>query len=368
MYEDHTVGVVVPAYNEEGHVGDVIETIPEFVDRVYVVDDASTDGTWAEIREHARRINGSPLGSTPGRVEPSGPRPGDPERTGSTAESDGGITPRIVPIQHATNRGAGASIKTGYVRALADDIDVTAVMDGDGQMDPDHLDRIIDPVVAGDVTYSKGNRLRSKRDYEQMSRWRLFGNTVLTSLTRCSSGYWRLSDPQNGFTAISKEGLRTIGIGRLYDQYGFLNDLLFALNVNREPIADVAHPARYADETSDIRYSTFVPRLSILLAQNFLKRLTHSYLVRRFHPLIVCYALGAIVLMASVLVGLYVIVTPTVDSFSGAAVSAVGGAVGGALFALGVRFDMSENEGLVRDSDRATSGTSDSGEGVSKSL
>ncbi|PSQ25676.1 glycosyltransferase family 2 protein, partial [Halobacteriales archaeon QS_8_65_32] len=59
MYEDSTVGVVVPAYNEEEFVGRVIETVPTFVDRTYVVDDHSTDDTWAEIERHAALVNGN---------------------------------------------------------------------------------------------------------------------------------------------------------------------------------------------------------------------------------------------------------------------------------------------------------------------
>ncbi|MFC5277836.1 glycosyltransferase family 2 protein [Halorubrum rubrum] len=361
MYDGHTVGVVVPAYNEAGHVGDVIETIPAYVDRVYVVDDASTDDTWAEIREHARRINGSSVGSTSDDASPIRPEAG-----GFVVEAevgtDGGVTPRILPIRHETNRGAGAAVKTGYAHALADDIDVVAVMDGDGQMDPDHLDRIIDPVIAGDATYAKGNRLRSGRDYEQMSRWRLFGNGILTFLTRISSGYWSLSDPQNGFTAISKEGLRTIRFDRLYDQYGFLNHMLLALNVDRQPIADVPHPAKYADETSGIQYSTFVPTLSILLARNFLERLVRSYFVRRFHPLIVCYVLGVLTLLTGVVGGAYAVATPAVDVFLGGMTSITVGVLGGLLLTLGAWFDVSDNEGLVRDVERPVTDPSDAGQ------
>lgn len=361
MYDGHTVGVVVPAYNEAGHVGEVIETIPAYVDRVYAVDDASTDDTWAEIREHARRINASPVGSGVDGVEPVGPR-ADRSAVEVEVGTDGGVTPQVVPIQHGTNRGAGAAVKTGYAHALADDIDVIAVMDGDGQMDPDHLERIIEPVIAGDATYAKGNRLRSGRDYEQMSRWRLFGNGLLTFLTRVSSGYWDLSDPQNGFTAISNEGLRRIRFDRLYDQYGFLNHMLLALNINREPIADVSHPAKYADETSGIRYSTFVPTLSILLARNFLERLVRSYFVRRFHPLIVCYVLGALALITGVAGGVYAVSTPAVDGFLGGMTSVTVGVLGGLLLTLGAWFDVSENEGLVRDVEQPATDHADAGQ------
>ena len=329
MYDGNTVGVVVPAYNEAGHVGEVIETIPGYVDRIYAIDDASTDETWEEIREHARRRN-----------ERAATRNG----TGGTGEET-----CVVPIRHERNRGAGAAVKTGYSRALDDGMDVVAVMDGDGQMDPAHLERVIEPVAAGEVTYAKGNRLRSSRDYASMSRWRLFGNLLLTMLTRVSSGYWELSDPQNGFTAISNEGLQIVRFDRLYDRYGFLNDLLFALNVNRQPIADVSHPARYGDERSTIRYSTFVPRLSALIARNFLKRIGRSYVLRRFHPLAACYSLGAVVLLAGVTGGGYSLLSAGVDTFLGGMTSFAVATLGLLLVLFGTWLDVAENEGLVHD-------------------
>jgi len=130
MYNGQRVAVVVTAYCEEGFVGEVLRTVPAFVDRIYVIDDASPDGTWAEIRETADQLNLA--------------------WNGATAIADGG-TPRqrVVPIRHEENRGYGGAVKTGYRHAYADGMDVVAVMDGDGQMDPAILSRIIDPVAAG---------------------------------------------------------------------------------------------------------------------------------------------------------------------------------------------------------------------------
>jgi len=329
MYDGQAVGVVVPAYNEAGHIGEVIETMPAYVDRIYAIDDASSDGTWAEIREHARRRNERAMA----RDGPAGAA----NRT------------RVVPIRHEQNRGAGGAVKTGYARALEDGMDVIAVMDGDGQMDPAHLERVIEPVATGEVTYAKGNRLRSIRDCTTMSRWRLFGNLLLTMLTRVSSGYWELSDPQNGFTAISSEGLRGVDFDRLYDGYGFLNDLLFALNVNREPIADVSHPARYGDERSTIRYSTFIPRLSALIARNFATRVARNYVLRRFHPLAACYALGALATVVGVAGGGYSVLSAGVDAFVGGMASLSVATVGILLVLFGTWLDVVENEGLVHD-------------------
>ncbi len=272
MYRDHTVGVVVPAYDEEGFVGEVIDTVPEFVDQIYAIDDRSTDGTWAEIERHAGRR----------------------ALAGAASSADGGE--RVVPIRHDRNRGVGAAIVTGYERAFADGMDVVAVMAGDGQMDPEHLDRLLDPIVEGRAGYAKGNRLGGRTDLREMSGWRLFGNALLTGLTRVASGYWGMADPQNGYTAISRETLEDLALDDLYEGYGFTNDVLVALNARGVQVADVAMPARYGDEESGIVYRSFVPGLSRLLLRAFARRLRRRYSAR--HPIVTLVAAGALGLAA----------------------------------------------------------------------
>lgn len=275
MYDGKSIGVVVPAYNEEGFVGTVIDTLPSYVDRAYVVDDRSADGTWDEIERHAAKAN---------------------ERRSAGAVADGGseVDRVIEPIRHEENRGVGGAITTGYRRALEDGIDVTAVMNGDGQMDPAILDEIIGPIVDEEADYVKGNRLLHPAHREGMSRFRFVGNVVLTLLTKIASGYWRMGDPQNGYTAISRRALRSLDLDGLYEEYGFLNDLLVKLNAREMRVADVAMRATYGEETSTIRYRRFVPRLSWLLFEDFLWRLKIKYVVFDFHPLVLLYGLGAL--------------------------------------------------------------------------
>lgn len=270
MNRGASIGVVVPAFNEGPFIGTVLDTIPEFVDRVYAVDDCSTDETWAEIESRvAPELVAKPI-----------PDGGSPNR------------PHMVPLRHRTNRGRGAAVKTGYLRALQDDLDIVVVMDGDGQMDPNQLDRLLDPVVSGRVDYAKGNRLARPRDWRGMSNWRLFGNVLLTLLTNLASGYWGLRDSQNGYTAISAGMLEQLDIEALYDEYGFLNDMLVTLNIHRARVCDVEMPAVYGDERSGIRYTTFVPSLSVLLFKGFLRRLKHKHLIKPFHPVVVLYLIG----------------------------------------------------------------------------
>lgn len=328
MYNGKTVGVVVPAYNEEGRVGEVLDTVPAFVDRVYVVDDGSTDGTWAEIRRRAERANGS--------------RP-------DAAVADGGGTfqRRVVPIRHAENRGVGGAIKTGYLRALDDGIDVTAILAGDGQMDPDLLDRLIDPVVEGKADYAKGNRLLSRPDHRSMPTVRLVGNAILTFLTKLASGYWSIGDPQNGYTAISRHALEAVGIEEMYEFYGYCNDLLVKLNVNGMTVADVATPAIYGDETSQIRYRSYIPNVSTMLFRNFLWRLKVKYVITDFHPLVLLYGIGVFGGAVWLIETLGAVVTR--ESRSGRPRSMAAGLLSALMVVLAMIYDRKANEHLNAD-------------------
>ena len=278
MYRNHRTEVVIPVYNEAEFIGGVLDSLPVFVDRAYVVDDCSTDGSWEVIRRRAT-VSSTIASSTP-----------DEEATPE---------PRLVPIRHKENKGRSGTVKTGYAEALKDDMDVVAVMDGGGQMDPAYLDRIVDPVVDGIADYAKGNRLDKPEDHEQISNWRLFGNALLTLLTRVASGYWGMTDPQNGYTAISAETLKLLELEELYDDYGFFNDVLVNLNVQGARIADIPVRARYGDEENGIQYRSFVPALSLLLLHRFLWRLMTSRANKRQLEALL-YGLAALVGVAGV--------------------------------------------------------------------
>ncbi|KLK87174.1 glycosyl transferase [Methanoculleus sediminis] len=269
MYREHRIAVVVPAYNEELLIGPTLDTMPECVDRVYVVDDCSTDGTSAEIRERSAQ------------------------------------NPRIVSLRHEANAGVGAAIVTGYTAALADGMDIVAVMAGDNQMDPAFLPRLLDPVVDGKADYAVGNRLINPEYRKDMSRWRFFGNAALTLLTKIASGYWQLMDPQNGYTAISRRALETIPLDAVYPRYGYCNDILVRLNVYGFRVKNVPHPARYGLEQSGIRYGRYIVRLSGLLLKDFLWRMKTKYVLMGFHPLVFYYFFGAIFAVLGLLVGIY---------------------------------------------------------------
>ena len=325
MYDGKTVAAVIPAYNEEEFIGAVIDTLPPFIDRAYVIDDGSTDNTWDRIQSHAEKRN---TGNSPDVVGNGGQV--------TTVEQN----TEVVPVKHESNRGVGAAIKTGYSRAVADRMDITTVIAGDGQTESDIVERIVKPVASGRADYSKGNRMLTR---EGMPMFRQIGNFMLALLTKIASGYWKVNDPQNGSTAISLAALESIAIDELYNDYGFVNNLLVHLNVHRMRIADVPRRAVYKNEKSHIKYSTFVPKLSWLLLRNFLWRLRVKYLERDFHPLAFLYLFGAVVTgtgftgIAFGLVGI-----GTIDG----GIGYLGFIIGSLMLILAMIFDHFENESL----------------------
>ncbi len=254
MYREKRIGVVVPAYNEELLIVDTLSSIPDFVDRIYVVNDCSKDNTKRLIEEYAV------------------------------------TNPRVIPHHHDENGGVGAAIITGYKNAISDSIDVIAIMAGDNQMSPDHLSKLLDPIISGDADITKGNRL-TKDYWKGMSLWRHFGNCLLSSLTKVASGYWYVNDPQNGYVAISLLALKKFDLDALYKRYAFENDVMIKGNILGLRMMNVAIPAIYAGEVSGIRYGNFIITTSIFLLKSFIWRLWEKYLTH-FNMMGLIYILG----------------------------------------------------------------------------
>ncbi|WP_339104333.1 glycosyltransferase family 2 protein [Haloterrigena salinisoli] len=348
MYREATVGVVMPAYDEEGFVGDVIREMPDYVDRIYAIDDRSTDGTWEEILEAARDD-----ADANGGVDATDDAPMVTDGGASALVRRASVQDpigRVVPIRHRENRGAGGAIKTGYLAARADGVDATVTVDADGQMDLSQMSRLLDPIVADEADYAKGNRLLSREYRAAMPRFRFVGNAILSFLTKVASGYWKTMDPQNGYTAISGDALEAIDLENLYEYYGYCNDLLVKLNVRGMRVADVAMPAVYGDEESSITYSEYIPKVSTMLLRNFLWRLKTKYLVLDFHPLAFFYLVGAGLAATGVLAAVVTLfatlstIGPSVQGSTTAVLLVAG--VAFLLFAM--LFDMAESEHLER--------------------
>jgi glycosyltransferase involved in cell wall biosynthesis len=266
VFDEKTVAVVVPAYNEEGLVGSTVSTIPSFVDKIYVLDDGSTD---------------------------------------ATVERAQGADDRVEVLTHEKNEGVGAAIATGYRRAAADEYDITCVMAADGQMDPDDLEMLVRAIASNECDYAKANRLFTGQAWQLIPKTRYLGNAVLSFLTKIASGYWHVADSQSGYTAVNLETIRMVDLERVYRRYGFPNDLLVHLNVwNRRVRDSPSRPIYGVGERSGIRLRKVVPRISWLLLKGFFWRMGQKYVIRDFHPLILFYMLGILLFGVGLLLGI----------------------------------------------------------------
>jgi glycosyltransferase involved in cell wall biosynthesis len=267
VLEGKTVAVVVPAYNEERLIAQTLSGVPEFVDRILVVDDASTDATGEQARA--------------------------------------GGDPRVEVVGRESNGGVGAAILTGYRRALEDRVDVTTVMAADNQMDPADLRMLVEPVARGEVDYAKANRLISGEAWKLIPRTRYLGNAVLSLLTKIASGYWHVADSQSGYTAISLPVLAQLDLDRIYRGYGFPNDMLVHLNVFSARVRDFpSRPIYGVGERSGIKLRKVIPRISWLLWKGFFWRMREKYVIRDFHPLVFFYALGFLFTLVGLVLGI----------------------------------------------------------------
>jgi glycosyltransferase involved in cell wall biosynthesis len=271
VYKGATVGVIVPAYNEAKLIGRVVETMPDYIDKIIVVDDASRDSTCEVVRSYKSSV-------------------GD----------------RLILIEHEKNQGVGGAIASGYKWARDNELEISAVMAGDAQMDPGDLPELLDPVLDGKTDYAKGNRLFSGEAWKIIPKWRYFGNAALSLLTKVASGYWHVADSQSGYTATTLEVLKTLDLDGIYKGYGVPNDLLVKLNIYGFRVKDVPITPIYGiGEESGIRISRAVFTFSFLLLKLFFWRMREKYIIRDFHPLIFFYSLGLTLFPAGLLLGLY---------------------------------------------------------------
>jgi len=243
MIPKDQIAVVIPSYRVTRHILGVIAAIGPEVSRIYVVDDKCPDGSGALVRS-------------------------------SCAD------PRVRVIEHAENQGVGGAVMTGYRAAIDEGVDIIVKVDGDGQMDPRLIPQFVAPILGGEADYAKGNRFFDLEQIGSMPPMRLFGNAVLSLMTKLSSGYWDLFDPTNGFTAIHADAARHLPFNKISRRYFFETDMLFRLNTLQAVVADVPMDASYGDEVSNLKISKIVTEFLFKHIRNFGKRIFYNYYLR----------------------------------------------------------------------------------------
>lgn len=262
------IAVVIPCYRVTSHVLDVIANIGMEVSAIFAVDDCCPDGSGDLIAKNC---------------------------------SDA----RVVVLRHPQNMGVGGAVLTGYRAAIEAGADVIVKVDGDGQMDPGLIPIFIAPIVAGDADYTKGNRFFDLDEIQAMPKARIFGNAVLSFMTKLSSGYWHLFDPTNGYTAIHADVARHLPFEKLSRGYFFETDMLFRLGTLRAVVVDVPMDARYGDEVSNLNIAKIAGVFFIKHVRNFFKRIFYNYYLRDMSLASIELPMGVLLFVCGGIFGLY---------------------------------------------------------------
>lgn len=314
MFANKKIALVVPAHDEERLIGPTLESAPAIIDRIFVIDDGSQDATAEVVRQCASR------------------------------------DPRIELISHGRNLGVGQAIITGYRRSSQEGCDITVVVGGDNQMPLDQVEDLLLPIVNGQADYTKGNRfLMPDAGLEEMPWTRLIPNAFISALTKMASGYYKIFDVVDGYTAISKRAIDLVNWDRAWKDYGYPMDFLVRLNAYGLKVKDVPRRAIYlpGERQSQIKGFHYAMSVAPMLVRDFFWRLFVKYLVRDFHPLFFFFIFGLFFLPLGVLYGGYLVY----QQWAGIGVSGPRSVICALLIIMGIQFllfamlyDMQESE------------------------
>jgi len=240
------IAVVIPCYRVTDHILEIIAGIGPEVSGIYVVDDACPDGSGKFVQDQSK-------------------------------------DKRLSFIFHEENQGVGGAVISGYKAAYADGADVVVKIDGDGQMDPRLIPAIAKPVLEGSADYSKGDRFDSLENLFGMPKVRIFGNAVLSLWAKFSTGYWSMTDPTNGFTAIHRRALGAMNLDKIRKSYFFESDILFRLNIANCVVADVPMAAVYGSEKSNMSILKVMFEFPWRHTVNLWKRIFYRYYLREWN-------------------------------------------------------------------------------------
>ncbi|MBW2996310.1 glycosyltransferase family 2 protein [Candidatus Woesearchaeota archaeon] len=284
MYKGKKIALVIPAYNEQRLIKPTLEHIPKTIDKIYVVNDASTDNMVQVIE--------------------------------SIMEKD----KRIMLLNHTKNRGVGQAIITGYKKSAEDGYDISVVIGGDYQMDLKDLPNFLEPIINGEADYTKGNRFLYSRGIPKVMPFkRILGNSMLTLITKFASGYWKIFDTQDGYTAITREAIQKVNWSKAWKGYGYVGDWLVLFNIHNLRIKDVPRRAIYlkGERQSQIKIGRYIIKVFPRMMRQFFWRLNTKYFFQDFHPLFLLYYMSFFLIPIGAIFGIKILIDGLLGYASG---------------------------------------------------
>jgi glycosyltransferase involved in cell wall biosynthesis len=175
------LAVIIPAYNESGTIARVLQTVlvQPLVQEVIVVDDASSDDTWAVLQPLAQ------------------------------------LDPRVKLFRHDVNQGKGAALRTGFARASAP---IVIVQDADLEYDPADFGTLARPILDGKADVVFGSRFAGSGAHRVLYFWHYVGNKTLTLLSNMATNL-NLTDMETGYKMFRREVIQKIKIQE--NRFGF---------------------------------------------------------------------------------------------------------------------------------------------------
>ncbi|RIH66878.1 glycosyltransferase family 2 protein [Mariniphaga sediminis] len=262
------IAVVIPCYKVRNHILDVLQAIGNEVSHIYIVDDACPENSGEYVEKNTK-------------------------------------DPRIKVIYHEKNKGVGGAVITGYKEAISDGAEIVVKLDGDGQMNPDFIPKLVIPIETGEADYSKGNRFFDVEKLLIMPRMRLIGNSFLSLINKMVNGYWNIIDPTNGFTAIHVNVLKLLPLNKIDNRYFFESDMLFRLSVLRAVVKDIPISPVYGNEKSNLIIGTVLWEFPMKYVNRFLKRFFYCYLLRDFNAGTMQFLGGLLAIIVGLVFGIY---------------------------------------------------------------
>jgi dolichol-phosphate mannosyltransferase len=254
-FDRHCIAAVIPCYRVEREIQSVLQSVPAYVRHIIVVDDASPDSTADLVAAFSKQDD------------------------------------RILLILHPSNLGVGGAMVTGYRKALEMEAQIVVKIDGDGQMDMEHLPILLSPLIEGRADYTKGNRFRDFKSLQKMPFIRRVGNMGLGFLAKAATGYWHMFDPTNGFNAVRADVLSQLPLDKIDRTYYFETSMLANLYLIGAVVKDVPMPARYRGEASSLLVHRILFEFPSKLIVTFIRRVVLKNFIYDF-------SMGSIYLLA----------------------------------------------------------------------
>jgi len=229
MIESHIVSIIIPVFNEEKSVGQVIENVlnvdigfGNLKKEVVVVNDGSTDGTFLEIQKFGNDIKN---------------------------------------LSYSQNKGKGMAVRKGFEIASGD---IFLIQDADLEYDPKDYRELLTPILEGKADVVYGSRFIGGQSHRVLFFWHYVANKFLTLLSNMFSNL-NLSDMETGYKAFRKEAIKSINLKE--ERFGFEPEVTIKLAKKgwRFYEIGISYYGRNYDEGKKIRFKDAFRALYVIL-------------------------------------------------------------------------------------------------------